>query len=343
MRISLKDVAERAGVSVTTVANALKGKGRMADKRREEIRELAQEMGYRPDPALSALQTYISAKRKRVDGYKVGFLTVDVPNREKGEALQSWRRFHYYEDIFAGAAAMARERGYELEEIPFNELPTRGWDRALRERGVRGALLGPYAPGASFLRASLDELYVAQIGFTVRHPRIDQVGPDFPSNISIIWHHLRHLGYKRIALSLPANSLARAGRQMTPMHLFEQQWSARYMGYDILPVLEDESPEAVGQYVREHRPDCFIGYLKTRSSLLEQGLSIPGDIGFVQLIVHPESDLSGLLANGERIGREAMLMVDEALRHNRLGVPAAAQVRVIAGQWHAGSSLRPQR
>ncbi len=48
-RIGIKEVAAAAGVSITTVSHALSGKGRLPEKTRERVREVAEQLEYRPN------------------------------------------------------------------------------------------------------------------------------------------------------------------------------------------------------------------------------------------------------------------------------------------------------
>ena len=54
--IKLKDIAEEAGVALSTVSATLNGTGRVSAKRREEITALADKMGYRPNLAAKLLR-----------------------------------------------------------------------------------------------------------------------------------------------------------------------------------------------------------------------------------------------------------------------------------------------
>ncbi len=57
-RVSQKNVAEVAGFHVTTVSLALKNSPRLPPETREKIQRVARELGYQPDPMLSALTIY---------------------------------------------------------------------------------------------------------------------------------------------------------------------------------------------------------------------------------------------------------------------------------------------
>jgi transcriptional regulator with XRE-family HTH domain len=49
MRVTIKDIAERAGVSKTTVSFAFNEPSRLARQTRERVRTIAAEFGYSPD------------------------------------------------------------------------------------------------------------------------------------------------------------------------------------------------------------------------------------------------------------------------------------------------------
>jgi len=54
--VTIKDVAARAGVSITAVSHALNGKGTLSEETRERIRDVAQAMGYQADALARGLR-----------------------------------------------------------------------------------------------------------------------------------------------------------------------------------------------------------------------------------------------------------------------------------------------
>src|SRR5712691_5757133 len=54
-RASLVDVAAKAGVSITTASDALTGRGRVAPATRQRVHEVAERLGYQPNPLARSL------------------------------------------------------------------------------------------------------------------------------------------------------------------------------------------------------------------------------------------------------------------------------------------------
>ena len=55
-RTSLKDLAERLGVSIATVSRALRGSHEVSAEMREKVKALAKQMNYRPNPFAQSLR-----------------------------------------------------------------------------------------------------------------------------------------------------------------------------------------------------------------------------------------------------------------------------------------------
>ena len=57
-KVTIRDVALRAGVTLTTVSSALSGRGRISDETREKIRKIADELGYQPKLAAQMMRAH---------------------------------------------------------------------------------------------------------------------------------------------------------------------------------------------------------------------------------------------------------------------------------------------
>jgi hypothetical protein len=63
-RITLGQVAETCQFSLATVPRALRDHPRIPPSTRQRVREAAERLGYRPDPALSALVAHRESRRR---------------------------------------------------------------------------------------------------------------------------------------------------------------------------------------------------------------------------------------------------------------------------------------
>lgn len=103
-RPSIRDVAEAAGVSITTVSHALSGKGRLPDATRNHVRSVAEEIGYIPSRHGRGLKT---GRTMLVGMQASGFQSRDlVPV------------YSYFVDLLNAASSAAVERGYGLVLLP---------------------------------------------------------------------------------------------------------------------------------------------------------------------------------------------------------------------------------
>jgi DNA-binding LacI/PurR family transcriptional regulator len=115
-RVSIKDVAREAGVSVTTVSHALNGKGRLNPDTRRKVQEVAQRLGYRPNPAARSL----------VSG-RTGLIAVvtSLPTQPRIE----FSEVAYFTDLIGAATGAAVARDVALVVAPPGDRGGFVWDR----------------------------------------------------------------------------------------------------------------------------------------------------------------------------------------------------------------------
>jgi LacI family transcriptional regulator len=94
---TIKDVAERAGVSLKTVSRVINREASVRADTRERVERAIEAMGYRPDPSARSLRSTHS--------YAIG-LVYDNPNA------------HYVISMQEGVLSACRERGYGLQIHP---------------------------------------------------------------------------------------------------------------------------------------------------------------------------------------------------------------------------------
>jgi DNA-binding LacI/PurR family transcriptional regulator len=178
-RVTIRDVAQAAGVSTTTVSDALSGNGRLPATTRSRVAAVAGRLGYQANPAARSL------RRRRVGG--IGLYLPD----EAGN-------FPYYLELAVGAASQALAHGMALTLIPHSPDPTR-----LTAFPVDGLAAVHPVTGDPVVRA------FAQLGIPVVTCEKDltpgakhagRVEGDYRSAMTLLLDHLRKQGAERIAL-----------------------------------------------------------------------------------------------------------------------------------------------
>lgn len=101
MKVKQEDIAKRLGISRTTVARALNGKGSIKESRRDEIIRVAEEMGYIKNTVGSVLAT----KKQKT----IYIFVVKSINK------------YYSEDIYKGLIKVENEYGYLKFKFKFVE------------------------------------------------------------------------------------------------------------------------------------------------------------------------------------------------------------------------------
>ncbi|ADB49422.1 LacI family DNA-binding transcriptional regulator [Conexibacter woesei] len=104
-RIGIKEVASAAGVSVTTVSHALNGKGRLPEATRLRVRNVADQLGYRPN---------VTARNLVVG--RTGLLGLAVS--QAGGPPFAASDFAYFAQLMMAASTEAIADGYALVLAP---------------------------------------------------------------------------------------------------------------------------------------------------------------------------------------------------------------------------------
>src|ERR1700739_4727164 len=99
--VGIREVAEEAGVSITTVSHALNGKGRLNEETRRRVQEVAKRLGYRPN-----------AIARNLAGGRSGLIGLAVAQTLEGQFAVS--DFAYYGQLMSAGTVEAFDHGYAL-------------------------------------------------------------------------------------------------------------------------------------------------------------------------------------------------------------------------------------
>ena len=179
-RVSIFDVATKAGVSPATVSRALRGAPNVSAATRERVAAVARELAYVASPAASRL----ASGRTSTIGIVVPF-------------IDRW----FFTRVVQGAEAVVRAAGYDL--LLYNLADMHGrerfFDRIPLRRKVDGVIMVDVATGPRE-EAQLGELGVpvTVVGGTARG--VGTVGIDDAEGVRMAVSHLAHLGHRQVGM-----------------------------------------------------------------------------------------------------------------------------------------------
>ncbi len=195
-RVSIKDIAEAAGVSHPTVSRALRGQGRMSDETRTRIVEIAQELGYTPSLVARGLVTQQS--------FTIGLVVTNFADP-------------FYSGLAQGLEAEARKHKYSLflastENDPEQEMEVA---RSFHGRQVDGIVVASSRMGNRYAEL-LEEtgIPIVMVNTHAESSKLHAVYHDDYGGARMVAEYLLTQGHKRIAFL----GNQRAGRAQTERH-----------------------------------------------------------------------------------------------------------------------------
>lgn len=224
-RPTIRDVAERAGVSIATVSRVLNDRADVSLETRERVREVAREVGYSADPAARALASQRTRLVAVVVGDNAGHRDLSL--------------------VFFGKVLAAISR--RLSHSDYEALLLQSDDLGLQHRFDAAILIG--VDDDDPLVADLAAREIPLVGVDVRCNvgRAAFVGSDHADGVRLALAHLYALGHRRIAhVAGAANTVAGRDR----IAAFQRE--ASRLGL-VVP----------GDYVREADFSSASGYRET--------------------------------------------------------------------------------
>ena len=342
-RVTLKQVAARAGVHVSTAWRALKNDTYVEPAKRARIRALAKELGYAPDPMLTALSNY---RRKQAP---VAFQSTlawinNFPVREEGRELLNIAGYH------EGALRFATQMGFKLEEFWLAE-PGMSSKRArdvLLARGIRGLVFPPQPNAGTALSLDVEPFASVAIGYSLSSPRLHVVANHQHNATLTALRELARLGHVRIGMVAATETLRRANHSFeSPYHFFQSVQEEQHR----VPLLaipgRDEPRNLVNArspflaWYERHRPTAIVSHVgEVRTWLEAVGHEVPGKVSLATLSRVFDRDWSGIDQQESEIGRRALELLVSLFQGGERGAPATPLRLLVEGRWIEGATTR---
>jgi len=327
-KVSLKDIAKRAGLSTATVSLALRNEGTTSSKTRERVQHIAKEMGYRPNPLLASLAARQFRSPESVGQLPLVFLSTEPRNASA-------------ETLYASTREIALEMGYSIDLIhPGSFSSAENLSRTLYNRGGGGIILGPMTGLDRLPALDWDLFSVVSCGPNSLIDRFHTVRASVFADTSKAWTRLQASGFQRIAPVVYSSENQRISDMCLGAMLACQYRS----DLPVLPVLELNANDrsSLLDYVEMHRPDVVLmpdGRLW--NTLKAEPVKSIGDLSFASLSVKPSEvgEIAGIRASDARIGKACIDLLSNLIRHGQKGVPATKQEILIQSDWSDGATL----
>ncbi|GAB5561073.1 MAG: LacI family DNA-binding transcriptional regulator [Synoicihabitans sp.] len=336
-RVTLKDVASKARLSVAAVSLALRDHPRLPESTRNRVKRIAAELGYRPDPALSALAAHRSRKRIFQDFSVIGLVS-------NWSTKDAWTELPSAKQLIEGAAERARELGYSLQHLWARQdgaSPAR-FSRILEARGIRGLIIAPLEDPESSFPLDWKSFSAVTIERTLQHPGFHHLVPNHYGDLLTCWDRIRERGFKRVGLIVRGDLAARWNHQWEAAHAYAQSHSESPL--EPVPTLElspDNQFDAIRQWIREHRPEVVIGRCENfAEAAAAEGLQMPQDISYVSLnVIDDIAGATGIDQHRDAMGATAVDVLNSLLQRNQRGPQSVAIGTQVDGTWREGNTL----
>ncbi|TXK19514.1 LacI family DNA-binding transcriptional regulator [Homoserinibacter sp. GY 40078] len=273
MPATLRDVAERAQVSMRTVSNVVSGYAHVSDRMRQKVLDAIAELDYRPNPVARTLRTgrtgMLALVVPEIDVPYFSELARDVINAaaEVGYRVMIDQTGHDHDrerELLTGA-----DRTMLFDGVLFSPLVTRGELLAMNERSSMPlVLLGEHEFDGRFDHVAIDNVQAARdatahlIGLGRR--RIAAIGAQPDEQYST--PQQRTAGFEA--------ALADAG--LAPIRIEAAAHYRRADGYQAARALLDRDP----------RPDAIFCYsdllaMGALRAVFDAGLRVPEDVAII--------------------------------------------------------------
>lgn len=227
--VSLKDIAEKCGVSVATVSKALNNQKDIGEETKEKIKRMAAEMGYFPNSAARALKT----KRS----YNIGVLFQD--------AARSGLTHEYFSGVLDGIMVEAESRGYDITFInTHSEKRQMSYLKHCRYRNFDGVVIVCVDDfnNPTVQQLMNDKIPVVTIDYL--HQNCTAVSSNNVKGMEELVHYIFERGHRKIAY----------------IHGQEYSFVTRQRLVSFYRVMEELGVEVKEEYIREAK------YLETKET-----------------------------------------------------------------------------
>lgn len=302
--VTLEDVAERAGVSTSSVSRYLSGKVRVSDKRGARIAAAITQLNYQPNTAARTLASGRSAT--------VGVLTQDIASS-------------FYGELVKGAEDELSASGYTciITSVERKGLSERACMDVLLGRQVDGVIVMGHALSPRALSEYVGRIPLVVIGQKLKGPQCVSLMNDYVAISAEATRHLIGLGHTRIAF---VGGLPKHSNVIARLKGYRQALEAAGLAFDEDLIehgdmLASGGAAAVARLLERGTRFTALfaandeNALGARLELYRRGISVPDDVSLVgfddlpaaSLMIPPLTTVRQPMVEGGRLAAQAMV------------------------------------
>ncbi|WP_438481224.1 LacI family DNA-binding transcriptional regulator [Oleiharenicola lentus] len=330
--ITLMDVAQAAGLSRSGTSYALRGDRSIPVHTIERVRQLADELGYKPDLRIKALMT--SVRRREAINRRECLALIWMHTPRPPEKLPTYLA-HFADTVRAGTRRRADQLGCSIEEfwMDANEMNPVRLHRILRARGITGLLLVTASSTKPItLEWDWSQFAVAFIGHTTFSPPLHRAAHHHYLGVCSVLRRLHQEGWR-----LPAAVLSRSVQDR-----IHNMQAAAFLANHPEPataadLLQFSSPAEFGNlepWPQARKPDALlVGWQIQPHEAAILRAKFPSARRLVTLDWYPFGVLPGIDPGNGELAAKAVDLVVEQLHTNTLGLPAQPANLLVEGIW----------
>jgi len=344
-RATQRDIATKAGVGHTTVSLALRNHPKISAKTRQRVITIARDLGYTPDPMLSALAMYRSARQAKIFQGTLAWLVNVVDGFD-------WKKGPYYLGYWNGATRRARYHGYQLEQFylePGQISPPR-LASILRARNIGGVLLCPQGRPETEMDFTWEDFSAVTFGYSLGKPLLHTVASAHFLNTKHVMREVAARGYRRPGLVINRTLDQRCGSNVHAGFLIEQELHPQFtrlppfLDYDQIRHDKPAFAAKLADYIQRERLDAIVTADYQLLEVLKlAGISAPRDLGVAGLSLPAHAGrMSGIVEDSEKIGEIAVDILIGMIQRGERGVPPTPIRTHLEGAWREAETLLPR-
>ncbi len=312
---------------------ALRNHSSIPEKTIRRVKKIADEIGYVPDPALSALIAHRTELRVRKSHSNIALIS-RVGWTERGSSVETLK----------GAKARAIELGYSLQHFEIDSATTdpKRFSKMLKARGIRGIIMAALKHHEDRFDLDWKNYSPVTIGAPANYTLFHHISQNQYANVLLCWNELSARGYDRIGLVVQKILTDRTYHQWEASHAYVQSKTESIS--DPIPSLildGSQDIEATRSWLREYRPQAVISRCNCFFEAADlEGLRVPEDIGYISLSVSDDDSITtGIHQHREVMGALAVDILNTLLHRNHQGENKVPVGTLVNGTWRNGKTL----